>query len=160
MRHEALNLCGKLSLGGLVGAFSRCEVVVSNDSGPLHLAVAVGTPTVGIYWGPNLVNAGPSMRSQHRPALSWTDECPVCGAGLFGDDCGHTESIVGGVPVEEVSTHALDLLRGSLTAPRWSRARPHPGHRTGGLGSLEVGEDVLSDDCPSACWTLSSLLAG
>ncbi len=118
MRHEAFDLCGKLSLGGLVGAFSRCEVVVSNDSGPLHLAVAVGTPTVGIYWGPNLVNAGPPMRARHRPALSWMDVCPVCGASLFGDDCGHVESIVDGVSVEEVSAHALDLLNGSLTTRR------------------------------------------
>ncbi len=118
MRHEALDLCGKLSLGGLTGLLSRCEVVVSNDSGPLHLAMAVGASTVGIYWGPNLVNAGPPMRARHRPALSWTDECPVCGAGFFGEGCGHTESIVGGVPAEEVSAHALDLLRGSTTAPR------------------------------------------
>ena len=118
MRHEALDLCGELSLGGLVGILSRCGVVVSNDSGPLHLAVAVGAATVGVYWGPNLVNAGPPMRARHRPALSWTAECPVCGADLFGDDCGHTESVVGGVSVEEVSAHALDLLRSSLAAPR------------------------------------------
>ena len=118
MRHEALDLCGKLSLRGLVGVLSRCEVVVSNDSGPLHLALAVGAATVGIYWGPNLVNAGPPMRARHRPALSWMAECPVCGTGFFGNDCGHVESVVGGVPVEEVSAHALDLLRHSLTAPR------------------------------------------
>ena len=118
MRHDALDLCGGLSLGGLVGVLSRCEVVVSNDSGPLHLAVAVGAATVGIYWGPNLVNAGPPMRARHRPAPSWRAECPVCGAGLFGDDCGHTESVVGDVSMEEVSAHAVNLLRNSLTAPR------------------------------------------
>ncbi len=118
MSHEALDLCGELSLGGLVGVLSRCEVVISNDSGPLHLAVAVRAATVGIYWGPNLVNAGPPMRAWHRPTLSWTAECPVCGAGLFGDECGHTESVVGGISVEEVSAYALDLLRSSPTVPR------------------------------------------
>lgn len=118
MRHEALDFCDKLSLGGLVGVLSRCKVMVSNDSGPLHLAVAVGAATVGIYWGPNLVTAGPLMRARHRPALSWMAECPVCGANLFSNACGHTASIVGSVPMEEVSAHALDLFRGSLTEPR------------------------------------------
>lgn len=52
---EAQNVCGRLSLGGLAGLLSRCRVVVSNDSGPLHLAAAVGAATVGIYWCGNLI---------------------------------------------------------------------------------------------------------
>ena len=119
MDREAAELCGRLSLGGLAALLSRCGVVVSNDSGPLHLAVAVGAATVGIYWGPNLVNSGPLMRSGHRPALSWSQGCPVCGASLFrGEGCGHTASVVSDVPVEEVAGYALDLLRRPLTAPR------------------------------------------
>lgn len=116
MRHEALDLCGELSLGGLAGVLSRCEVVVSNDSGPLHLAVAVGAATVGIFWGPNLVNAGPPMRARHRPALSWLQECPVCGASLFYDGCEHTASVVDDVSAEEVAGYTLDLFHHPLTA--------------------------------------------
>jgi ADP-heptose:LPS heptosyltransferase len=36
MSAKAQNLCDCLSLGGLVGILSRCRLVVSNDSGPLH----------------------------------------------------------------------------------------------------------------------------
>ena len=110
MNREALNLCGQLSLRGLAGLLSRCAVVVSNDSGPLHLAVAVGVATVGIYWGPNLINAGPATRARHRPALSWRSNCPVCGDTLFEGSCGHRTSVVVDVPVEEVVNSALDLL--------------------------------------------------
>jgi ADP-heptose:LPS heptosyltransferase len=110
MDREALDLCGRLSLGGLAGLLSRCAVVVSNDSGPLHLATAVGTATVGIYWGPNLINAGPPTRARHRPALSWQHSCPVCGATLFDNDCGHTASVVADIPTEEVANFALELL--------------------------------------------------
>ena len=59
MKYPALNLAGRLSPSGLAGTLSRCSVVVSNDSGPLHLAQAVGSATVGIYWCINLVTAGP-----------------------------------------------------------------------------------------------------
>ena len=112
MSHKALDLCGRLSLGGLAGLLSRCEVVVSNDSGPLHLAGAVGAATVGVYWGPNLITAGSPTRNRHRPILSWRPDCPVCGASFFyGDGCEHTASVVAGVPVEEVADSALDLLR-------------------------------------------------
>jgi ADP-heptose:LPS heptosyltransferase len=110
MDDEALDLCGRLSLGGLAGLLSRCAVVISNDSGPLHLAGAVGAATVGIYWGPNLINAGPPNRARHRPALSWRPDCPICGATLFDNDCGHRASIVADVGVQEMANLALDLL--------------------------------------------------
>jgi ADP-heptose:LPS heptosyltransferase len=118
MEHEAFDLCGRLSLGGLTGLLGRCAVVVSNDSGPLHLAGAAGAATVGIYWGPNFINAGPPNRVRHRPALSWRSSCPVCRATLFDHECGHAVSVVADVPVDEVAGYALELLRNSSTAPR------------------------------------------
>jgi ADP-heptose:LPS heptosyltransferase len=110
MRAEAVDLCGRLSLGGLVGLLSRCHVVVSNDSGPMHLAYAVGAPTVGVFWGMNLCNYGPPTRARFRPVVSWRMACPVCDSLQPGPDCGHRESFVADVAVDEVAGHALDLL--------------------------------------------------
>jgi lipopolysaccharide heptosyltransferase II len=45
-----------LQLGVL---FRRCAFIVSNDSGPMHIAAAVGTPVVGIYGPTNPVLQGP-----------------------------------------------------------------------------------------------------
>ena len=104
------NLCGKTSLGGLAGLLSRAAVVVSNDSGPLHLAQAVGAPTVGIYWCGNLIIAGPVSRSNHRPAISWQLDCPVCGLDCTQNECGHQVSFVAGVSQEEVIASAISLL--------------------------------------------------
>ena len=53
---------GVLDLGGLIGAYEGCELVISNDTGPLHVAGAVGTPTVGIYWIGNLLNGATPLR--------------------------------------------------------------------------------------------------
>ena len=44
MSGAAEDVCDRLSLGGLAGLFSRCRVVVSNDSGPLHLAAQAAPP--------------------------------------------------------------------------------------------------------------------
>jgi len=45
----AVDLTGKTNLKQLTALISRADVVVSADSGPLHLANAVGTPVIGIY---------------------------------------------------------------------------------------------------------------
>lgn len=110
MKAPATNLCGQLSLGGLAGLLSRCQVVVSNDSGPLHLAAAVGVPTVGIFWCGNLINCGQLTRARHRPFLSWRLNCPACGANTIEARCDHTASFVADVPVEDVLVAACELF--------------------------------------------------
>lgn len=114
MTRPALPLAGKLSLGGLAALYERCDLVVANDTGPRHLAAAVGTATVGIYWCGNLINAGPLSRHRHRPLVSWTPACPACGAdGLHPASrrCACDVSWVADVPVEAVLEEAGDLLR-------------------------------------------------
>ncbi|MFO0821526.1 MAG: glycosyltransferase family 9 protein, partial [Gemmataceae bacterium] len=43
------DLCGTTSLGQLAAVAEQIDVLVSNDTGPLHLAVAAGTRVVGVY---------------------------------------------------------------------------------------------------------------
>jgi ADP-heptose:LPS heptosyltransferase len=113
MHSPAQNLCEQVTLGGLVGLLSRCRLVVSNDSGPLHLATAVGTPTVGIFWCGNLINAGPVTRARHRPLISWRLHCPICGSDTTKEDrCNHAVSFVADILVEDVLSAARELLGG------------------------------------------------
>jgi ADP-heptose:LPS heptosyltransferase len=116
MRARGVDAFCRLSLGGLAGMLSRCELLVSNDSGPLHVGIAVGAPTVGLYWCCNLVTASPPMRTNHRPIVSWRLDCPTCGRDAITDPCRHEVSLVAGVPVAEVLAVALDLL-GSVPQP-------------------------------------------
>jgi ADP-heptose:LPS heptosyltransferase len=106
------DLSGKLSIGGLAGLLSRCRIVVSNDSGPLHLAAAVGAPTVGIYWAGNALNAGTFFRARSRLHLSWRLDCPECGRNTIYDPCAHRHSFVDLVTAEEVTASALELFEG------------------------------------------------
>ena len=104
------DLGGRLSLGGLAGLLARCQLLIGNDSGPRHLAEAVGVPTVSIYWCGNLVNVGPLTRARHRVLTSWRLDCPVCGRNCMRDDCDHRVSFVAGISPDEVLAEAVDLL--------------------------------------------------
>jgi ADP-heptose:LPS heptosyltransferase len=110
MRREAGVLAGESGLAGLIGLLERATVVVSNDTGPRHLAEAVGTPTVAIYWCGNMINVGPLMRRRHRAHVSWRLNCPECGANTMLDACCHPASFVADVQVDDVVDQALDLL--------------------------------------------------
>lgn len=50
-RDNVFNVSGKFDLGPFLALIERASLMVTNDSGPFHFAVALGTPTVSI-WGP------------------------------------------------------------------------------------------------------------
>jgi len=109
MAAPPLDLAGRLSLGGLLGLLARCHLAIGNDSGPLHLAEAIGAATVGVYWGRNLLHYGPLGRARHRPLASWRGTCPTCGRDADAG-CGDQVSWVDAVPVAAVLNAALSLL--------------------------------------------------
>ncbi len=51
-RERVIDLAGRTSPGGLASVLSRCRVLLSNDTGPVHLAGAMGVPVFG-FFGPN-----------------------------------------------------------------------------------------------------------
>lgn len=63
MKHASIDLSGKTTISELGAVLARCALFISNDSGPVHLASAVGTPVIAIFgrsdaglgpicWGP------------------------------------------------------------------------------------------------------------
>ncbi|MBF6327822.1 glycosyltransferase family 9 protein [Nocardia transvalensis] len=95
------------------GVLSRSCLLVGNDSGPRHLAAALGTPTIAVYWMGNVINAGPLGRSQDRVLISWTTHCPVCGADCTDETaprCEHDDSFVATVTLEDMLAEVDDLL--------------------------------------------------
>ncbi|MBC8033028.1 MAG: glycosyltransferase family 9 protein [Chitinophagaceae bacterium] len=117
MTQPAINLCGKISLGGLAALISAARLVIGPDTGPLHLARAVSTPTVGMYWAPNLINWGPLTRKLHVPLISWNLPCPLC--GIIPNEpypfeptgnCSHAVSFVRDIHVEEVLRAVENIL--------------------------------------------------
>ena len=51
VKQKILNLCGKLDLEEFCGIVSLCDIIISNDGGPFHIAQALGKKTF-VFFGP------------------------------------------------------------------------------------------------------------
>lgn len=56
---RVLNLAGKTSLRELLALIEKCSVLLTNDSGPMHIAAALGTPLVALFGSTSDVQTGP-----------------------------------------------------------------------------------------------------
>lgn len=88
MKQPACVIAGETHIGQLAALYARARVVLGPDSGPLHLAAAVSTPTVTLYGPADPLEFGPwGPREKHiilasdigcRPCriLDWADDNP------------------------------------------------------------------------------------
>lgn len=72
------NFAGELSLSGTALELAKCAAAITNDSGLMHLASAVGTPTLAIF-GPTVKEFGFAPRAQNARVLE--------NAGLYCRPC-------------------------------------------------------------------------
>jgi len=106
------DLGGALSIGALHALFLRADLVVSNDSGPMHLAAAQGVPTLGLF--------GPETPVMYAPLGSHTRvhyAPPLCSPCINVHDAkvlscihGRPECLMR-IEVEQVLASARGLLR-------------------------------------------------
>jgi ADP-heptose:LPS heptosyltransferase len=90
---RAVPLCGVLTLPELAALYARASLVVANSTGPLHLAVALGTPVVGIY--PQLTPMSPARWGPYtdRKRVLVPDAPADCRLCRNGERCTCLESI-------------------------------------------------------------------
>ncbi len=77
MRTPPLDLCGRTDLPGLVGVLARLDVLLTNDSGPMHLASALGTPLVAIFGSTDWRETAPAGPARQR-VVREDVECAPC----------------------------------------------------------------------------------
>ena len=95
--NKCLNLAGKTSLAGAFAAIAATKCIVSNDSGLMHVAAALGVPQVAIFGSSSPLHTPPLSRAatvlwlkndpNYQPAL----DCAPC----FARECqfGHTRCL-------------------------------------------------------------------
>ena len=69
MTTEAISLAGALRIRQLAALIEQCDLFVTNDTGPMHVAAAMHTPTVALF-GPGDISAfSRSIRSIRPSAI-------------------------------------------------------------------------------------------
>jgi heptosyltransferase-2 len=110
MHNPAINLAGKTSVSQLASLLKRCVLFISNDSGPVHIASAVGTPVISIFgrnqkglspfrWGP----VGKSDCFLHKEV-----GCIEC----LAHNCRKDFACLKAITVEDVLNAATSILEG------------------------------------------------
>jgi len=85
MKTPAIDLAGVTTVGLLPALLSRASLLITNDSGPMHVAAAVSTPVVALFGPTSAVRTGPcgvghrvlATEISCRPCLSRTCHNPV-----------------------------------------------------------------------------------
>lgn len=75
---DLLNLAGRTSLGGLAAVIRRLDLYITNDTGPSHLAEAVGTPSITLF-GPADPHRWAPLDAHRHPILRAEVACSPCG---------------------------------------------------------------------------------
>jgi len=101
----AVNLAGRNSLVETGSVLREMDLVISNDSGPLHMAAALGIPSVTVYGATDPNRTGP-YGNRHE-TLTASVDCRPC----LSRSCRHGNiSCLRGVTPERVVDAALRLL--------------------------------------------------
>jgi lipopolysaccharide heptosyltransferase II len=116
MRPAASVLPEDLDLEALAAALHRAPLLIANNSGPAHLAAAVGTPVVDLYALTNPQHAPWGVQSR---VLFRDVPCRFCYASVCPE---RHHACLRGVPPSDVVSAALELAGGRTTVRR--RHRP------------------------------------
>jgi ADP-heptose:LPS heptosyltransferase len=106
--NRSLNLCGKTTLMQTSDILRRCKLFIGNDSGPMHLASAVGTPVIAIFssivfpvfWKP-WSSKSVTIRNPVKCEFCFTDS----------DNCPRgTYECINGISVDEVTEQCFRII--------------------------------------------------
>jgi heptosyltransferase-1 len=107
----AKSAAGKTSLRELTALLERASLVIANDSGPMHIAAALGRPLVTMFGPTNPVRTGPYRRQE--TVLRLDIPCSPC----YSRTCSHqsclrwlTPGAVLGATAKQLNGHSLPVL--------------------------------------------------
>jgi ADP-heptose:LPS heptosyltransferase len=126
MRQPPLTLAGQTSVGQLAALLGRAALVLGVDSGPLHIAVSQGAPSVHLFGPSDMRRFGPWGEPGRHAVLSAGLFCSPCGVfaacprGTAGPEC------MAAIGVDEVVAAGRALLEAARPAlpPGEERAAP------------------------------------
>ena len=109
---DARNLAGGTTLGEFIGLAAACRLYLTNDSGAMHVASALGVPTVAVFGSTDDVTTGPT-----GPLARVVREHAECSPCLLRN-CPIDHRCMTRVTPERVAAVSLELI--NITAETWT----------------------------------------
>jgi ADP-heptose:LPS heptosyltransferase len=99
------NLAGKLSLSDLAYALSRTDLLITTDSGPMHIAAAAGASVACVFGPDDPTLTRPVVPEGRSRVIKLDRACSPC----FKSDC-ERPSCMEDIPAKDIARAALELL--------------------------------------------------
>lgn len=106
-----IDLCGRLRVGETMAVIRDARVLVANDSAPLHMAVGLGVPYVGLFGPTDPERVGPYRGDRWVVRAPWNGDAPPRSYRAMGDD----DRLMRRIDVEEVHR----LMVAAVSQPEW-----------------------------------------
>lgn len=114
MATQPIVAAGETSLGELAAIMARCRLVLGVDSGPLHLAVALGTPTVHLFGPVDSRAFGPWGDPARHIVVTSDMDCIPCNRLDYAPAELHRHPCVRNITVEQVLETVERLIIGEI----------------------------------------------
>lgn len=110
MRNKPIDLVGKTGLEILPAVIKNCSLLITNDGGPMHMAVALGVKTVSVFGPVSEVVYGPYPEAGNHVVLKWDMACRPCYKNFRLPVCDKDRECLKQVSVNAVFDAAAKLL--------------------------------------------------
>lgn len=110
MQHEAVDLCGRTSLAQFAALLARCELVLCNDGGPLHVAVSQGCRVVAMFGPVDDAVYGPYPRTRETAVVAQQLPCRPCYRSFRMPPCPYDLKCLRTLDIERVLAAAAERL--------------------------------------------------
>ncbi len=110
MHNKPVNYVGKISLDLLPALIKNFGLFITNDGGPMHLAVALGVKTVSIFGPVSELVYGPFPGGENNLVLKWDGKCRPCYNNFRLPVCDKDKECLKAVSVDSVFEAAVKLL--------------------------------------------------
>jgi len=108
---KPIDLTGRIRLGLLPAIIKSLDLLISNDGGPMHIAVALGVKTVAVFGPVSELVYGPYPDSKDHVVLKWNTECRPCYRNFRLPVCDRDKECLRSVSAEGVYAASRALLK-------------------------------------------------
>lgn len=115
LKHKAIMACGKTNIRNFLGLINKCRLIITNDGGPLHMAVGMGIDTVSIFGPVDEKVYGPYPLTDRHIVISKKDiACRPCYKKFKHKICDNRICLKSILPEEVIEAASGLLSKGRL----------------------------------------------